>query len=154
QAQRLEGVARNASTHAAGVVISKEPLVEHLPLARPARGDDQAMPTTQFPMENVAAIGLVKMDFLGLATLTILERAVQLIQQRHGIRIDLEHLPDGDAKSFAMLGQGDTFGVFQLESAGMRRAVVELKPTSVDDLAALVALYRPGPMQHISTFCK
>lgn len=154
QARKLEGVARNASTHAAGVVISAEPLVEHLPLARPTRGDSQAMPTTQFAMDDVAAIGLVKMDFLGLANLTILERAVQQIQQRRGIRVDLENLPESDEKTFAMLSQGDTFGVFQLESAGMRRAVVELKPTSVGDLAALVALYRPGPMQHISTFCR
>jgi DNA polymerase III subunit alpha len=154
QAQHLEGVARNASTHAAGVVISKEPLVEHLPLARPARGDQQAMPTTQFAMEPVAAIGLVKMDFLGLSNLTILQRAVDLIQERHGVTVDLENLEDGDEKTFTMLGSGETFGVFQLESAGMRRAMAELKPTSLDDLAALVALYRPGPMQHIGTFCR
>jgi DNA polymerase-3 subunit alpha len=153
-ARRLEGVARNASTHAAGVVISNEPLVEHLPLARPARGEQQAMPTTQFAMEQVAAIGLVKMDLLGLSNLTILEHSLDLIEQRHGFRPDLEDLPESDEKSFAMLALGDTFGVFQLESAGMRRAVVELKPTSVDDLAALVALYRPGPMQHIGTFCR
>ncbi len=153
-ARKLEGVARNAGTHAAGVVISTDPLVEHLPLARPARGDAQAMPTTQYAMEQVAAIGLVKMDFLGLSNLTILERAVELINQRHGVNIDLAHLPDGDTKSFEMLGQGETFGVFQLESAGMRRAVQELKPTSIGDLAALVALYRPGPMQHIGTFCR
>ena len=112
------------------------------------------MPTTQFPMEHVAAIGLIKMDLLGLSNLTILERAVELIEKRHGMRIALEDLADGDPKTFEMLGQGETFGVFQLESAGMRRAVVELKPTSVDDLAALVALYRPGPMQHIGTFCR
>ncbi|MPZ47811.1 MAG: DNA polymerase III subunit alpha [Dehalococcoidia bacterium] len=152
-AKRLEGVARNASTHAAGVVIGSEPLVEHVPLARPARGEQQAMPTTQYAMEQVAAIGLVKMDLLGLSNLTILQTAVDLIRDRHGVRVNLENLED-DEKTFAMLGQGDTFGVFQLESAGMRRAVVELKPTSVDDLAALVALYRPGPMQHIGTFCR
>jgi DNA polymerase-3 subunit alpha len=118
------------------------------------RGDAQAMPTTQFPMDHVAAIGLVKMDFLGLSNLTILERAVDLIRDRHGVEVALEQLEDGDEKTFATLGEGDTFGVFQLESAGMRRAVVELKPTSVDDLAALVALYRPGPMQHIGAFCR
>jgi DNA polymerase-3 subunit alpha len=154
QARRLEGVARNASTHAAGVVISAEPLVEHLPLARPARGDAQAMPTTQYAMEPVAAIGLVKMDLLGLSNLTILQRAVDLITERHGVTIDLENLTDGDEKTFKMLGGGETFGVFQLESAGMRRAMLELRPTGVDDLAALVALYRPGPMQHIGTFCR
>jgi DNA polymerase-3 subunit alpha len=153
-AQRLEGVARNAGTHAAGVVISADPLVEHLPLARPARGDAQAMPTTQYAMDQVAAIGLVKMDFLGLSNLTILERAIDLIEHRHGVKVVLEDLPDGDEKTFAMLADGETFGVFQLESAGMRRAVQELKPTSIDDLAALVALYRPGPMQHIGTFCR
>ena len=153
-ARQLEGVARNASTHAAGVVISREPLVEHLPLARPTRGEAQAMPTTQFAMEQVAAIGLVKMDLLGLSNLTILDRSVELIARRHGIKLDLEKLPDGDPKTFAMLTQGETFGVFQLESAGMRRAVIELKPSSVDDLAALIALYRPGPMQHIGTFCR
>ena len=152
-ARRLEGVARNASTHAAGVVISREPLDEHLPLARPTRGDAQAMPTTQYAMENVAEIGLIKMDLLGLSNLTILERAVEIIEKRRGLRIDLDALPE-DAKTFDMLTAGDTFGVFQLESAGMRRAVVELKPTSVNDLAALVALYRPGPMQHIGTFCR
>jgi DNA polymerase-3 subunit alpha len=154
QARKLEGVARNASTHAAGVVISAEPLVEHLPLARPARGDAQAMPTTQYAMEPVAAIGLVKMDLLGLSNLTILQRAVELIADRHGVDVDLENLVDGDEKTFAMLSTGETFGVFQLESAGMRRAVLELKPTSVDDLAALVALYRPGPMQFIGQFCR
>ncbi|HEX5369054.1 MAG TPA: DNA polymerase III subunit alpha, partial [Dehalococcoidia bacterium] len=154
QAQKLEGVARNASTHAAGVVISAEPLVEHLPLARPARGDAQAMPTTQYAMEPVAAIGLVKMDLLGLSNLTILQRAVELIAEHQGVDVDLELLPDGDEKAFAMLATGETFGVFQMESAGMRRAVLELKPTSVDDLAALVALYRPGPMQHIGQFCR
>ncbi|MGE0685364.1 MAG: DNA polymerase III subunit alpha [Dehalococcoidia bacterium] len=153
-ARRLEGVARNAGTHAAGVVISTDPLVNHLPLARPARGDVGALPTTQYAMEQVASIGLVKMDFLGLSNLTILERAVDLIHERHGIKVALELLPDGDEKTFAGLAEGETFGVFQLESAGMRRAVQELKPTSVDDLAALVALYRPGPMQHIGTFCR
>jgi DNA polymerase-3 subunit alpha len=154
QAKKLEGVARNASTHAAGVVISKDPLVEHLPLARPARGDAQAMPTTQYAMEPVAAIGLVKMDLLGLSNLSILQRAVDLILERHGVDVVLEDLPDGDPRSFEMLGSGETFGVFQLESAGMRRAVIELKPNSVDDLAALVALYRPGPMQFIGQFCR
>jgi DNA polymerase III subunit alpha len=153
-ARRLEGVARNAGTHAAGVVISRDPLVEHLPLARPARGDGQAMPTTQFAMDEVAAIGLIKMDLLGLSNLTILQRAIELIKERRGVDIDLDDLPDGDVRTFEMLSSGKTFGVFQLESAGMRRAVVELKPSSVADLAALVALYRPGPMQHIPTFCR
>ncbi len=153
-ARKLEGVVRHASTHAAGVVISRDPLVEHLPLARPVRGDEQAMPMTQFAMDDVAAIGLVKMDFLGLANLTILQRAIELIRDRRGVDVDLECLEDGDPKTFEMLTAGETFGVFQLESAGMRRAVVELKPTRLADLAALVALYRPGPMQHIGKFCR
>src|SRR5687767_9924593 len=94
------------------------------------------------------------MDLLGLANLTILERAVELIKERHAVEIDLERLPEGDEKTFTMLTAGETFGVFQLESAGMRRAVQELKPTRIADLAALVALYRPGPMQHIGTYCR
>ncbi len=154
-ARGLEGVARHASTHAAGVVISRDPLVEHVPLQRPPRGDDpEALPTTQFAMEQVAQIGLLKMDFLGLANLTILGRAVELIRQSRGVEIDLLHLPEDDAPTYSMLAQGETFGVFQLESAGMRRAIQDLRPESIGDLAALVALYRPGPMQHIGTFCR
>ncbi|MDP3768350.1 MAG: DNA polymerase III subunit alpha, partial [Dehalococcoidia bacterium] len=155
--RRLEGVARHASTHAAGVVISREPLVEHVPLQRPARsGNDEvaAIPTTQYAMDQVAQIGLLKLDLLGLVNLTILERAVGLIRTSRDVDIDLQRLPDGDPATFAMLSKGETFGVFQLESAGMRRAVQELRPNDVADLAALVALYRPGPMQHIPTFCR
>ena len=153
-ARRLEGVARHASTHAAGVVISREPLAEHVPLQRPTRGDESSIPTTQFAMAQVAQIGLLKMDFLGLANLTILGRAIEIIARRHGVAIDLTALPDGDARTFEMLGQGDTFGVFQLESPGMRRSIQELRPDSVAELMALVALYRPGPMQHIGTYCR
>ncbi|HXK34596.1 MAG TPA: DNA polymerase III subunit alpha, partial [Dehalococcoidia bacterium] len=153
-ARRMEGVARHASTHAAGVVISREPLVEHVPLQRPTRGDESSIPTTQYAMAQVAEIGLLKMDFLGLANLTILRRAVEIIERRRGVRIDLESLEDGDAKTFEMLGRGDTFGVFQLESPGMRRAIQELRPDSVAELMALVALYRPGPMQHIGAYAR
>ncbi|HEX7524749.1 MAG TPA: DNA polymerase III subunit alpha, partial [Gaiellaceae bacterium] len=153
-AQRLEGVARHASTHAAGVVISRDPLVEIVPLQRPTRGDESSIPTTQFAMAQVAEIGLLKMDFLGLANLTILGRAVENIERTHGVRLDLTALPDGDEKTFDMLGSGDTFGVFQLESPGMRRAIQELRPSSVSELVALVALYRPGPMQHIGAYCR
>jgi DNA polymerase-3 subunit alpha len=155
-AQKLEGLARHASTHAAGVVISREPLVEHVPLQRPARGngDGTAIPMTQFAMEQVAAIGLLKMDLLGLTNLTILDRAVEIIRQAHGVEVDLTNLPDGDAATYEMLSKGETFGVFQLESAGMRRHIQELKPTGIADLAAMVALYRPGPMQHIPTYCR
>ncbi|HEY8172882.1 MAG TPA: DNA polymerase III subunit alpha [Dehalococcoidia bacterium] len=153
-ARRLEGVARHASTHAAGVVISREPLVEHVPLQRPTRGDESSIPTTQYAMAQVAEIGLLKMDFLGLANLTILVRAIAIIERTKGVSIDLQSLPDGDAKTFEMLSSGDTFGVFQLESPGMRRLIQELRPDSIPDLMALVALYRPGPMQHIGTYCR
>ena len=153
-ARKLEGVARHASTHAAGVVIARDPLVEHVPLQRPPRGDDSAIPTTQYAMAQVARIGLLKMDFLGLANLTILGKALTIINETQGVAIDLQALPDGDPLTFQMLSRGETFGVFQLESGGMRRAIVDLQPTRVADLTALVALYRPGPMQHIPTFCR
>ncbi len=145
-------MARHASTHAAGVVIAPEPLVGFLPLQRPSSGDEDALPTTQYAMNDVAALGLLKMDFLGLTNLTILGLAVQVIRETRGVEVDLSKLPDGDPKTYEMLSAGDTFGVFQLESGGMRRAVQELQPTSIKDLAALVALYRPGPIQHIPTY--
>jgi DNA polymerase-3 subunit alpha len=153
-AKQLEGISRHAGTHAAGVVISSDPLTDHLPLQRPARQDEGALPTTQFTMETVAEIGLLKMDFLGLANLTILGEAVEIIRERHGIEIDPKHLPEDDVKTFEMLANGETFGVFQLESAGMRRYIRELRPGSIAELSAMVALYRPGPMQHIPTYCR
>jgi DNA polymerase-3 subunit alpha len=153
-ARRLEGIARHAGTHAAGVVIAATPLVEYLPLQRPARAEEGALPTTQFPMETVAEIGLLKMDFLGLANLTILGEAVEIVKALRGVELDPKRFPDGDEKTYQMLGQGETFGVFQLESAGMRRYIRELQPTSVAELAAMVALYRPGPMQHIPRYCR
>ncbi len=153
-ARELEGVARHASTHAAGVVIAPEPLVNCLPLQRPSSGDPNALPTTQFGMWDVAELGLLKMDFLGLTNLTILGTARDVINRVRGAEVDLSHLPEDDAKTYEMLAQGETFGVFQLESGGMRRYVQELKPTSIGDLAAMVALYRPGPMQHIPTYIR
>ncbi len=153
-AKQLEGISRHAGTHAAGVVISADPLVDHLPLQRPSRQEEGALPTTQFTMETVAEIGLLKMDFLGLANLTILGEAVEIIRERHGVEIDPKRLPEDDAKTFEMLSNGETFGVFQLESAGMRRYIRELRPGSIAELAAMVALYRPGPMQHIPTYCR
>ena len=112
-----------------------------------------ALTTTQFAMNQVAEIGLLKLDVLGLTNLTILGRAVDLIRELRGVDIDLQALPDDDAKTFEMLAKGETFGVFQLESGGMRRSIQELRPSTISDLAAMVALYRPGPMQHITTFC-
>ncbi|MDP2948891.1 MAG: DNA polymerase III subunit alpha, partial [Chloroflexota bacterium] len=153
-AKQLEGIARHASTHAAGVVIAPEPLVHFLPLQRPAHGDGASIPTTQYAMDAVADIGLLKMDFLGLANLTILGKAVEIIRETRGVNIDLKALPDSDARTYVMLSAGETFGVFQLESTGMRRYIQELKPTAIKDLAAMVALYRPGPMQHIPTYIR
>ncbi|HEX7101290.1 MAG TPA: DNA polymerase III subunit alpha [Nitrolancea sp.] len=154
RAKQLEGISRHAGTHAAGVVISADPLVDHLPLQRPARQEEGALPTTQFTMENVAEIGLLKMDFLGLANLTILGEAVEIIRERRGEELDPKTLPQDDAKTFEMLSNGETFGVFQLESAGMRRYIRELRPSTVAELSAMVALYRPGPMQHIPAYCR
>lgn len=152
-ARRLEGVARHAGTHAAGVVISGVPLIEVVPLQKPARGDDTSLPVTQFEMNTVAEIGLLKMDFLGLSNLTIMAKAVELIKQNRGIDLELKTLPDGDPKTYAMLAKGETFGVFQLESAGMRRYIQDLQPATIAELMAMVALYRPGPMQHIPRYC-
>ena len=151
-AKELEGVARHASTHAAGVVIAPEPLSNIIPLQRPTGGDKEALPTTQYAMNDVADLGLLKMDFLGLTNLTILSNAIEMIKATHNIDLDIASIPDGDAKTYEMISKGDTFGVFQMESTGMRRYVQELQPTSVKDLAAMVALYRPGPMQHIPTY--
>ncbi len=153
-ARRVEGISRHASTHAAGVVISKEPLTRYVPLQRASKANDEATVMTQFTMEDIARIGLLKMDFLGLANLTILGRAKEIIRQNRGLDIDLHHIPMNDKKTFALLSSGETTGVFQLEGAGMRRYIKELKPTIFSDISAMVALYRPGPMEHIPTFIK
>ncbi|MBM4407344.1 MAG: DNA polymerase III subunit alpha, partial [Chloroflexi bacterium] len=150
-ARQLEGVARNASTHAAGVVISREPLTELMPLQR-ATNSDGLM--TQYEMHAVESLGLLKFDFLGLSNLTILRQAVDLIRHTRGIAIDLDTIPLDDATTFELLASGETTGVFQLESAGMRRYIRELRPTSVYDLAAMVALYRPGPMDNIPLYIR
>ncbi|HET9851796.1 MAG TPA: DNA polymerase III subunit alpha [Candidatus Limnocylindrales bacterium] len=150
-ARQLEGVARNASTHAAGVVISREPLTELMPLQK-ATNSDSLM--TQYEMHAIEALGLLKFDFLGLSNLTILKNAVDLIKAHRGIDIDLDNIPLDDAKTFELLSTGETTGIFQLESAGMRRYVRELRPSSVFDLAAMVALYRPGPMDNIPAYIR
>jgi DNA polymerase-3 subunit alpha len=150
-AQQLEGVARNASTHAAGVVISREPLTELMPLQK-ATNSDGLM--TQVEMHGVEALGLLKFDFLGLSNLTILRRAVDLIREDRQIEIDLDRIPLDDSRTFELLASGETTGIFQLESAGMRRYIRELRPTSVHDLAAMVALYRPGPMDNIPAYIR
>ena len=148
-AQRLEGLTRHASTHAAGIVIGDRPLSELVPLYRDPKSD---MPVTQFNMKWVEPAGLVKFDFLGLKTLTVLDVAVKLLKPR-GINIDLATLPIDDAPSYQMLARGDTVGVFQVESQGMRRALVDMRPDRFEDIIALVALYRPGPMANIPTYC-
>lgn len=147
-AKRIEGIARHAGVHAAGVVISKEPLQERVPLAKGS--EDQII--TQYPMNDLEAIGLLKMDFLGLSNLTVLSHATRNIRAAGKGEIDIRNIPLDDAKTYEMLGRGETTGVFQLESEGMRRAVSQLKPDSIHDITALVALYRPGPMEHIATY--
>ncbi len=148
-AMRLEGLTRHASTHAAGIVIGDRPLSELVPLYRDPKSD---MPVTQFNMKWVEPAGLVKFDFLGLKTLTVLDVAVKLLKQR-GVDVDLATLPLDDAPSFQMLARGDVVGVFQVESQGMRRALVDMRPDRFEDIIALVALYRPGPMANIPTYC-
>ncbi|MHB1132057.1 MAG: DNA polymerase III subunit alpha [Chloroflexota bacterium] len=149
KAKRLEGVARHSSVHAAGVIISPDPIYEHVPLQRAAKSEEYV---AQYTMNTVAKIGLLKMDFLGLANLTIIGRTLDWIRQTRGVSLDMATIPREDARTFESLGQGNTTGVFQLEGTMMRRYVKELKPTSIGDLAAMVALYRPGPMAHIPKF--
>ena len=153
QAQGLEGLVHHVSTHAAGVLIADEPLTETVPLQRPARGDESSpVLMTQFSMDPVAHLGLLKMDFLGLTSLTILDQAVKLVRESRGVEIDLQTLPLDDAETFELLSSGNTTDVFQLESAGMQRYIEKLKPSNIGDIAAMIALYRPGPMENIDRF--
>ena len=148
KALKLEGLYRHASTHAAGVVIGDRPLVELSPLYRDPRSD---MPATQFNMKWVEPAGLVKFDFLGLKTLTVIDRALRFVRQIGGdLRAD--DIPLDDRKTYDMLGEGAAIGVFQLESAGMRSTLRAMKPDSLEDIIALVSLYRPGPMENIPTY--
>ncbi|HET6379622.1 MAG TPA: DNA polymerase III subunit alpha [candidate division Zixibacteria bacterium] len=150
-AKQLEGVARHASTHAAGIVISREPLTEIMPLQR---ATDGRTTMTQYEMHACEALGLLKFDFLGLINLSILADAVELIRRHRGVEIDVDAIPLDDRKTFELLSTGETTGVFQLEGSGMRRYVKELKPTEVRDLAAMVALFRPGPMANIPAYIR
>jgi DNA polymerase-3 subunit alpha len=152
-AKGLEGIVHHVSTHAAGVLIADEPLTETVPLQRPARGDENSpVLMTQYSMDPVAKLGLLKMDFLGLTNLTILDRATKLLDETQGIKIDVSRLPLDDKETFDLLSSGKTTDLFQLESAGMQRYIKELKPSNLGDIAAMIALYRPGPMEHIDTF--
>src|SRR5947199_9438041 len=148
-AQKLEGLHRHASTHAAGIVIGDRPLVELVPLYRDPKTD---MPVTQFNMKWVEPAGLVKFDFLGLKTLSVLDLAAKLVNRR-GIDLKLSSIPLDDAKSYEMLSRGETVGIFQVEGQGMRRALTDMRPDRFEDIIALVALYRPGPMANIPTYC-
>jgi len=149
-ARSLEGMTRHASTHAAGIVISKEPLINYLPLQRTS--EDFVM--TQFPMKAVEEIGLLKMDFLGLRNLTILQEAVLRIEETQGIKLDLNTLTLDDPQTYTLLASGNSTGIFQLESGGMRAILKELKPTCFEDIIAVIALYRPGPMDQIPEFIR
>ncbi|WP_181362903.1 DNA polymerase III subunit alpha [Sulfoacidibacillus thermotolerans] len=148
-ALRIEGLPRHASLHAAGIVISKEPLAKLVPLMR---GSEEVV-ATQYGMDDIAAIGLLKMDFLGLRTLTICDRAREYIQAIRQIEVRFDKLPM-DQNTIALLAAGDTDGCFQLESAGVKQVLRELAPTTLEDLIAVISLYRPGPMEQIGTFIK
>ncbi len=145
---KLEGISRNPSVHAAGVVVSNTPLAQHLPLMRGQQGE----PVSQFTFDTLEQIGFLKLDILGLSTFRTISTAIGLISDRYQQQIDLETIPFDDAATFAMLSKGRTVGCFQLESEGMTRALVQLQPSRVEDLAVLVALYRPGPMSNIDRY--
>ena len=149
-AKSLEGMPRHASTHAAGVVIAREPLTNYLPLQKTTEG----YLMTQFPMKTVEEIGLLKMDFLGLRNLTIITKTLEKINKVRGIELDINNLPLNDKATFEMLSEGNSTGVFQLESSGMRNILKELKPNCFEDIIAVVALYRPGPMEQIPEFIR
>lgn len=142
-AEKVEGFPRHASTHAAGVVISGEPLTQYLPLTR--SNEDEVI--TQFPMEDIEALGLLKMDFLGLRTLTVLRDSMVLIERNRGQKVEIAQIPLDNRAAYEELCEGNTLGVFQLESAGIRRLLIRLRPERIADLTALMALYRPGPLQ-------
>ena len=163
-AMTVEGVSRNAGTHAAGIIITPEPLVEYLPLHRPM-GESPVEHITQFGMEICESIGLLKVDFLGLSTLTIMRRACELIEQHHGVHFTMDNIPyrpdpnDPEqarrvAKLFELIGNGDTNGVFQLESGGMKKMLISMKPKTFEHIVAAISLYRPGPMDLIPTYVR
>ncbi|MBK6644924.1 MAG: DNA polymerase III subunit alpha [Anaerolineales bacterium] len=153
-AARMEGTVRNAGTHAAGVVISDKPILEYLPLHRPTSGSEETpiKSVTQFEMGILDSLGMLKVDFLGLITLTVMARACDLIFKRHGIKYDLNNIPLDDPKSFELMGAGQTAGLFQIEGGGMTRYLVQMKPKTLENIIAMVALYRPGPMAFIPDY--
>ncbi len=154
-AQQMEGVIRGAGTHAAGVVIADKPIIEYLPLNRPTGASAEETPIkvlTQFEMSTLDSLGMLKVDFLGLTTLTIMQRACDLIQARRGVQLDLYNIPTDDPATYELLGRGDTAGVFQFEGAGMRRWMMQMKPHALENAVAMVALFRPGPMDFIPKY--
>lgn len=156
-AAKLEGTVRNAGTHAAGVIVTDRPITEYIPLHRPTRGSLEDSPIgaiTQFEMNVLDSLGLLKVDFLGLSTLTVMARACQMIEKRHGVKLDIFNIPTDDPETYQLLGRGDVLGVFQVEGAGMRRYLVDMKPRDLENVIAMVALYRPGPLEFIPTYIK
>ena len=148
--KKLEGVVRHASTHAAGIVISRNPLTDYLPLQKSTRGEEEII--TQYDMYNVEALGLLKMDFLGLANLTVIKNALRIIRKTRDTIIDIEKIPLDNKQSYKLLADAKTTGIFQLESDGMKRYLRDLKPSTIDDIIAMVALYRPGPIEFIPDY--
>ncbi len=146
---RLEGVARHSSTHACAVVITPQPLTEYVPLQKDT-GEDNIV--TQYEMHAIEDLGLLKMDFLGLSNLTIIGDALRLVEQNHGVKINIDEIPLDDKETFKLLREARTTGIFQLEGSGMRRYFKELKPTIFEDIAVMIALYRPGPIELIPEF--
>jgi DNA polymerase-3 subunit alpha len=153
-AKGMEGVVRNAGTHAAGVVITDKPIMEYLPLHRPTGSvqDSPVKTVTQFEMSVIDAQGLLKIDFLGLATLTIMARACELIHKRQGVEYNLDNIPLDDPASYELMSRGETAGVFQVEGSGMRRNLMAMKPSSLDHVIAMISLFRPGPMDFIPSY--
>ncbi len=153
-AAKMEGTVRNAGTHAAGVVISDKPIMEYLPLHRPTSNSEETpiKTVTQFEMGILDSLGMLKVDFLGLITLSVMAKACDMIEKRHGIKFDLNNIPLDDPKSFELMGSGQTAGVFQVEGGGMTRYLVQMKPKTLDNIIAMVALYRPGPMAFIPDY--
>lgn len=149
-ARRVEGLPRHASVHAAGVVISRDPLVEHVPLQKMPDG----VIVTQFPMGTLEELGLLKMDFLGLRTLTVIQKTVDLVESTRGVKLEINAIPQDDRKTYELLGDGESVGVFQLESGWVRDFLKELRPSRFEDLVASVALCRPGPMEHIPEYLR
>ncbi|HFD38365.1 MAG TPA: DNA polymerase III subunit alpha, partial [Anaerolineae bacterium] len=151
-ARQVEGVMRHASTHAAGVVVTDKPLVEYAPLHRPTKGSDEGLPVVQYTMDVVEDAGLLKLDFLGLSTLTILRKAVDLIRERHGVAFTQQNIPLDDPETYQLLASGQVTGIFQVESGGMRRVLTSMRPTKFEHIVAVLALYRPGPMEFIDDY--